>query len=733
MSVAASPPPRSSVRDAVNDLRYRFSIKLFLSELLSKNWMEPIVPFLLMVALIGYFSATVPNYTSLDNTQQLLRLFAEIGLVSVAMGFVLISGGIDLSVGAIFAVTNLAALILFKSWEWPVWAVALGTLAVGAFIGLINGVLVGYLKARPFLTTLVTLIILRAGFDMVSEKYAPRFAVSDIESDVWDFLGGGTILGIPTNALALLVVLIIGHVYLSRSRYGWHIMAVGSSRKAARHAGIRVERVLLGTYVLSGLLCALAGLFYAARQNSAGSDTGQGWEMQALTAVVLGGISLAGGRGTVWRAAMGAVIVFLLINGFVRLGLEGYLTMAALGAILLVAVGFDVKWAKNRGKAIQKIYVNPTRLELKQAPSIARGSASPYAENDRLSQAEVIGLGQVEGPEDVILDRQDRLYTGTREGWILRFSGPNFEHREVFARMGGRPLGLAFDKDENLVCCNGGMGVYGVTPQGEIFKITDETNRTWGKLNDDSRLRLADDLDIAPDGKIYFSEATIRYEMHSWDMDGIEGRGNGRMICYDPATRTTRTIIKNQRFPNGVCVAHDGQSVLYVSTWLCRILRYWIAGPKKGQLETVVEQLPGYPDNLNRASDGGYWLALAGIRSPAYDLAMRKPDFRLRMVKEIPRDEWLYPGLNNGCVVKLDADCQPVETYWDPTGKLHPTITSMREHKGYLYIGGLENNRIGRIKLPGADPDWTGWESYWGNKQNSRVRPTSGSGISAVS
>jgi len=723
MSVVTSPtPPRSSSSDTLKALRYRFSAKLFLSELLAKNWMEPIVPFTLMLALLGYFAATVPGYLSVDNLQQMLNLFAEIGLVSIAMGFVMISGGIDLSVGAIFAVTNLAALIMFKIFGWPVPVAAVCTLLLGAGLGAVNGWLVGYLKARPFLTTLVTLIILRAVFDMVSGRYATDFATSDVESPVWDFLGAGRILGVPTNAVALLLVIVIGHVYLSRSRWGWHITAVGSSRKAARHAGIRVERVLFGAYVLSGVLCALAGLFYAARQNSAGSDTGQGWEMQALTAVVLGGISLAGGRGTVFRACLGAIIVFLLINGFVRLGLEGYLTLSALGLVLLVAVGVDVKWAKNRGKAIQKIYVNPTWLKLPPTPSIARGSDSPFAENDRLSHAEPIGLGQVEGPEDVILDRQDRLYTGTREGWILRFSGPKFEHREIFARIGGRPLGMAFDREENLIVCSGGMGVYGVRPDGEVFKVTDETNRTWGKLNDDSRLRLADDLDIAPDGKIYFSEATIRYEMHSWDMDGIEGRGNGRMICFDPATGQTRTIIKNQRFPNGVCVTHDGQSVLYCSTWLCKVFRYWIAGPKKGQVETFTDNLPGYADNINRASDGGYWLALAGIRSPAYDLAMRNPDFRLRMVKEIPRDEWLYPGLNNGCIVKLDAHGKPVESLWDPSGALHPAVTSMREHRGWLYIGGLENNRIGRVRLEGADPDWTGQDSYWGKPSDQNGR-----------
>lgn len=703
----------------IRRLAHRFSLKLFLSELLAKRWMEPAIPFAIMLALVGYFAATVPNYATIGNLQQLLREFAETGFIAIAMGLVVISGGIDLSVGSIFAVTNFVALALFQILEMPTFVVVPVTLAVGALVGAINGYLIGYLKARPFLTTLVTLIILRAGVDLASQEFAVQLATGSAESAVWDFIGGGMLLGMPANFAFLVVVALVGHVLLSRSRPGWHITAIGSNRKAARHAGIRVERILFMTYVTSGVLTAMGGLFYAARQNSAGSDTGYGLEVTALTAVVLGGISLAGGRGTVARALIGAVIVFLLVNGLVRMGLPGSATSMALGLILLAAVGIDVKWAKNRAKAIQKIYVNPTVVEFTPAPSLARGSASPYAENDRLREAEAIGLDQVEGPEDVIFDRQDRLYAGTREGWIVRFSGADFEHREVFARIGGRPLGMAFDRDENLIVCVGGMGLYGVSPQGKVFKLTDETNRTWYKLNDDSRLRLADDLDIAPDGKIYFSEATIRYEMHSWNLDGIEGRGNGRLICYDPATRTTRTILKNVVFPNGVCLAHDGRSILFASTWLCKIFRYWLEGPKEGQVEVFVDNLPGYPDNINRSSDGCYWLAMVGIRSPAFDLAMRMPDFRLRMIKQIPPDEWLYPGINNGCIVKFDESGQALESLWDPGGTKHPTLTSMREHKGYLYLGGLENNRIGRIRLPDANPDWNGWDSYWGGSTRS--------------
>jgi ribose transport system permease protein len=701
-------------------LRASYSARLLLSELLMKQWFEPIIPFTLMVGLVIYFAATVPGYASLDNFQTLIRLFAEFGFVALGMAFCLIAGGIDLSVGANFALCNFAALFFLFVMGWPVWLVSLATLGVGTTIGGINGMLIGYIKARPFLTTLVTLIILRASVNILSEKYATVFATNSVDNDAWDFLGDGFVLGIPINAAVLIAVLFAGHIVLSRSRYGWHLTAIGASRKAARHAGIQVERMLFATYVLSGAFCAAGGIFYAARQASADSRTGVGWEFQALTAVVLGGISLAGGKGTVWRAMIGAIIIFALTNGLVRMGIPGYVTSGIIGIILLVAVGIDIKWAKNRGKAVQKIYVNPARMVLASAPLLLRDSGTPFAQNDRLLQAKAIGLNQVEGPEDVILDRQDRVYCSTRDGNIIRFSGPDLEHREIFAHIGGRPLGMQFDKDENLIVAVPGMGVYGAKLSGEVFKVTDETNRTWYKLNDDSRLRMADDLDIGPDGKIWFSDCTTRYEPANWTLDIIEGRPNGRLVVYDPAKKKTRTAVNHLHFPNGICVSHDGRSVLVASTAMCQVFRYWVEGPRKGKLELLIEHLPGFPDNINRASDGNYWLALIGIRSAAFELAMRKPEFRLRMAKQVPMDEWLAPGLNHGCVVKFTDAGEVLESYWDPTGVNHSTLTSMREHKGYLYLGGLENNRVGRIKLKDADPTWSGFEAYWGNKRRDK-------------
>jgi ribose transport system permease protein len=408
---------------------------------------------------------------------------------------------------------------------------------------------------------------------------------------------------------------------------------------------------------------------------------------------------------------MGSILVLILTNSLIRMAMPGSVNQLLLGVVLILAVLFDAKWVKNRAKVLNRLYVSPTYLAL--APR-APATPDPYTMNDRLGATELIGLGEVEGPEDVILDRDGHLYTGTRHGTIERFLAPDYKRRETFAQIGGHPLGLSFDREGNLLTCVGGMGVYRVSPDGTVGKVTDETNRSLLSIIDDSRLRLPDDLDVAPDGRIFFSEATIRYGMSEWATDALEGRGNGRLICHDPRSGTTRTILRGLVFPNGITICRDGQSLLFAETWACRINRYWFDGPKKGWHEIFIDNLPGYPDNINRGSNGSYWIALLGMRTRTFDLAMRKPGFRRRMARQIAADEWLFPNINRGCVVHVSGDGAVLDVLWDSQGANHPSITSTCEHKGYLYMGGVSNNRVGRVMLEGADPDWTAQADYWG-------------------
>ncbi|MEO8923589.1 MAG: SMP-30/gluconolactonase/LRE family protein [Caldimonas sp.] len=660
------------------------------------------------------FGSAIANFFTASYAGDSARQFGEFSLVVMGLVIVMLGGGIDLSVGSNFALANLVALIAMNVLKWPVGMALLSVLVVSGLVGVLNGVLVGYLRLRAFLTTLVVLILVRAIVDILLLRYSVTISGGMAESAVWDYIGDGTPFGLPFSFAVALVLALIVHIFLSRSRSGWHIAAVGGSRRSAYNIGIAVRRTVASTYVLCGLMCGLAGFMYAARLNGAGADTGVGLDIAVLTAAVLGGNSLGGGRGSVTKGLLGALTVLIVTNGLVRLGFQSGSTSMVLGLILLVAVSIDVRWLKNRHKVLSKVYVSPVFYKLGKIPSALPGSNSPYALNDKLRNVEVIGLGQIEGPEDVILDEHDNLYCGTRHGDVVRFLGPDHRRSEVFAHIGGHPLGMAFDRKGDLQVCVGGMGLYAINPAGSVRKMTDETNRSRLTIIDDARVRFADDLDIAPDGRIFFSEASIRYEAHDWAVDGVECRPNGRVICHDPRTGSTRTVLRNIRLANGICMASDGQSLLLNETWACRVLRYWFDGPRKGQVEVVIENLPGYPDNVNRASDGNYWLALVGMRTPALDLALTKPGFRRRMARRIPKDEWLFPNINTGCVVKFNEQGRILDALWDLGGQNHPMITSMREHRGYLYIGGIYNNRIGKYKIPGADPDWTAQRAYWG-------------------
>lgn len=706
-------PDAPTWSETLTRLRYRYWPDHWVGEILSKRWTETAIPVILLLAVLIASGQLLPNFYSMAVLADTLRQAGEVGFVVLGLALVMIVGGIDLSVGSIFALTNFSALMMMHVLKWPVPAAVLGTLVTGALLGGINGVLIGYLRLRAFLTTLITLIIFRSLYEILSLRYSTEIAGNLPDSAWWDFLGGGTFLEIPSVAWAYAVVAIAGHLMLTRLRWGWHVMAIGGSRRSAYNCGIAVRRTVALSYVGSGVLTAVGGCFFASRLATAGADIGVGMEVLVLTAAVLGGISLGGGRGSVTKALVGTLVVLLITNGLTSLSAPGGVTRMVLAGILIAAAAIDVRWLKNRHRIISKVYVSPTYLRLPAAPDCSAQAHSAWAVNNKLRDVDLIGLGRIEAPEDVILDRDNHLYAGSRHGDIIRFKAPDYQEMEVFAHIGGQPLGMAFDRDWNLLVCVGGMGLYKVTPQREVHCVTDETNRSWASINDDSRLRLADDLDIAPDGRIFFSEATTRYETHEWPVDGLEARGNGRIVCHDPRDGSTRTLLRGLKFPNGISVASDGQSILFAETWGCCVKRYWFDGPRQGQVEVVLDNLPGYPDNINLASDGHYWMALVGMRAPAYDLAMRMPGFRRRMAKRVPVDEWLFPNINTGCVLKFSERGEVLETLWDLGGENHPMITSMREHRGYLYLGGISNNRIGRYKLPDAKADFAHYEQRW--------------------
>ncbi|WP_185995943.1 ABC transporter permease [Nocardioides campestrisoli] len=678
---------------------HRFSAQRMLADLMEKRWMDAIAPVALLVAVVIYFALTVPELYNAANTVTTTQILAEMGLLALAMTVVVLGGGIDLSVGSIFAVSNAVAVICFKLYELPVLAVFVIAIGVGALCGSINGAIISIFKTRPFITTLVTLLTFRTVAIYLDQEYSPRVSVLFREDVVWTFLARGSIAGLPVGFWVMLLMVVLFQFVITRTRFGWQVTALGASRTSARRAGMRLNRLSFTTYVISGSLAGLSGVLVAARLGQTSQTTGQGYELIALTAIIIGGVSLGGGKGTAARALLGALVTSGLYQGMLLMGYDNNLYQVVLAVVLLAFATLDIKYAKNRDKAIQKIFVVPGEVRLPALANIYE-PGSVWNPNRRLTDAQPIGLGQLDGPEDVIVDRNGHLYCGDRRGYIWRFEGPDYTEGKIFCRVGGLPLGLAIDKDDNLVVCVGGMGLYAIDPQGQATALTTRTKRSWHRIRDDSAVRLADDLDIAPDGKIYFSDASTRFDGVEHMYETMEARPNGRVLCYDPETGETTTVVKNYAFPNGICVSHDGQSVLINSSVLARIDRLWIDGPKKGQLEPFLEDLPGYPDNTNRASDGTYWVAFASMRTPTFDLAVEDAGFRRRMLKELPLDEWIIHNMNTSCVFKVTEEGEVLESLWDETLEHHSLITSMREHDGHLFLGGLTNNRVGRVALP---------------------------------
>src|SRR5580704_17407737 len=187
-------------------LRYRYVPDHLVGELLGRRWMDNVIPVTLLVALAICLIETIPNFTSLGNLSDTWRQIGEFGLVVIGMTIVMLGGGIDLSVGSTFALANVTALALIIVGHWPVAAAVAGTIAVGGLVGLVNGLLIGFLRLRAFLTTLVVLTLIRSVVEFLLQIYSVQIASSDVQSDAFDFIGSGSVLGAPVSVLVLAVV-----------------------------------------------------------------------------------------------------------------------------------------------------------------------------------------------------------------------------------------------------------------------------------------------------------------------------------------------------------------------------------------------------------------------------------------------------------------------------------------------------------------------------------------------
>jgi ribose transport system permease protein len=296
---------------------------------------QRLLPFLTLTILFVGLAIASPHFLTSTNLSSVVRQTAVINIMALGMTLIIISGGIDLSVGAILAMGGLLGCMAMEQGQPIAIGVLVGTLA-GAFWGLVNGLLTTRLGINPFIVTLGTLGIVR-GLTLIISNGLP---VHQIPRQ-FSFLGEGTVLGVPFVLWILLACALFVHVLLEHTKLGRYTFAIGSNADAAFYAGIPVAFHTTSVYAIGGMLTGLAGMIEASRLMTGQPTAGQGYELQAIAAVVIGGGSLRGGEGSVVGTLIGAFIMGLLSNGSDLLGISPYLQQAIIGAVIILAVSFD--------------------------------------------------------------------------------------------------------------------------------------------------------------------------------------------------------------------------------------------------------------------------------------------------------------------------------------------------------------------------------------------------------
>jgi ribose transport system permease protein len=294
-----------------------------------------LLPFLTLILLFIALTIATPHFLTPINLASVARQTAVINIMALGMTLVIITGGIDLSVGSILAIAGLFGTMAIKSGQPIPLGIAIG-IGAGVICGFLNGLMITQLRINPFIITLGTLEAYR-GLALVASKGLPVHGITD----AFSFLGNGALLGIPISLWVLAVCAIIMHFVLENTKLGRYSFAIGSNASAAYYAGVPIRFHLTAVYTIAGALTGLAGMIEASRLMTGQPTAGQGYELQAIAAVVIGGGSLQGGEGSVVGTLTGAFIIGLLSNGSDLLGVNPYWQQVIIGTVIIAAVGFD--------------------------------------------------------------------------------------------------------------------------------------------------------------------------------------------------------------------------------------------------------------------------------------------------------------------------------------------------------------------------------------------------------
>lgn len=304
-----------------------------------------LLPAVSLILLFLFFASQSAPFRSMDNITNIVGQNAWLLIASMGMTIVILGGGIDLSAGSVMAFCGVVSVHLMVNMKVPVPIAMLAGIAAGGVAGAINGILVTKLRIPAFIATLGMLLIARGAALSLSKG-----VTVDGAPEAFMQFAGGKLLNIPTPLI--MTVAIAGLVALAMhfTKFGRYVQAIGSNAEAARVSGVPVHKTLLWTYILGGIFAGFAGLVEAARQGSGNPTSAEGYELDVVTAVVVGGASLSGGEGRVSGTILGVLLVAFLRNGLNLIGVEPFLQKAYIGALILAAVAFD-QWARRKSAA----------------------------------------------------------------------------------------------------------------------------------------------------------------------------------------------------------------------------------------------------------------------------------------------------------------------------------------------------------------------------------------------
>jgi ribose transport system permease protein len=306
---------------------------------------QKLLAFASLLALMAFFSVASPNFLQADNMVSILQSTAVNGVLAIACTFVIITGGIDLSVGTLMTFCAVMAGVFLTYWGMPIYVGIFAAVLFGALCGFTSGMLVAKLKIPPFIATLGMMMLLKglslviSGTKPIYFNDTPEFSTISQDSLIGYFIPS---VPIPNAVLILFLVAIAASIVLNKTLLGRYTFALGSNEEAVRLSGVNVAFWKIVVYSLSGAICGIAGLLIASRLNSAQPALGQGYELDAIAAVVIGGTSLSGGTGTIMGTIIGAFIMSVLINGLRIMSVAQEWQTVVTGVIIILAVYTDI-------------------------------------------------------------------------------------------------------------------------------------------------------------------------------------------------------------------------------------------------------------------------------------------------------------------------------------------------------------------------------------------------------